>query len=199
MYVNLVLAAVFFACLAMMAQGGLWSNAISFFNAVTAALIATTLFEPLADWLQSKQPSYTYLWDILALWGVFAITLWILGPITNMLSKVKVKFRHPINLAGGLFFATWTGWVMVCFTTFSLHTAPLVRNYFDGTFQPTPTDKMFFGLAPDHHWLGFVQKESQGALSSTNVFDTRAEFILKYGERRARFEKEPAVRVGAAN
>ena len=197
MYLNMVLAAVFFACVATMSQTGLWTNAIILFNVVTAALLATTLWEPVASWLQTKEASYTYVWDFLALWGLFAASLGLLGTITNLLSRVKVKFRKPVDQAGGLFFAAWVGWVMVCFTTFSMHTAPLVRNFFDGTFQPTPTDKMFFGWGPDRQWLGFVQKESKGALSgSGGVFDPNAEFILKYGERRARFEKEPTVRVG---
>jgi hypothetical protein len=198
MYINMILTLVFFACAAMMWQGGLWSNAIIFFNAVTSALIASTLWEPVADWLQSKEPSYTYVWDFLSIWGVFTISMSILRWITDMLSSVKVKFKQPVHMAGGLFFAAWTGWVMVCFTTFSLHTAPLVRNFFDGTFQANPTDKMLYGLAPDRHWLGFVQKESIGALSGSSEFDPRAEFILKYGERRARFDKEQTVRVGGA-
>ena len=196
MYLNLILAAVFFACIATMSQTGLWTNAIVLFNVMTSALIATTLFEPVAAWLQTKEASYTYFWDFLSLWGVFAISMFALGSITNMISRVKVKFRKPVDQAGGIFFAAWVGWVMVCFTTFSMHTAPLVRSFFGGTFQPSPTDKMFFGQGPDRQWLGFVHKESQGALSGSSVFDPNAEFILKYGERRARFEKEQTARVG---
>ena len=67
---------------------------------------------------------------------------------------------------------------------------------------------MLFGFAPDHTWLGFVQKESQGALADGrrfkgpdgtmtdgNKFDPEGKFILKYSERRGRFEKEPGLTV----
>ena len=53
----------------------------------------------------------------------------------------------------------------------------------------------------DHKWLGFIQKMSLTSLSRSQVvpFDPRAEYILKYGERRARYEKEMDVLVNPAN
>ena len=39
---------IFFVCVAMMWNEGLWSNAITLVNVVVAAMIATNYFEPLA-------------------------------------------------------------------------------------------------------------------------------------------------------
>lgn len=212
MYLNLCLAAVFFTVLAMRLREGLWSNAIMFFNVMTAALLATNYFEPLADRLDRVEPTYTYLADFLALWGAFCVAIIVLRVTTDLVSRVKVRFRLPIDWAGGIFFALWTAWIMVCFTTFSLHTAPLARNSFGGAFQPEPDSQMFFGLAPDRQWLAFAHTLSldgtgpegrQGSLARSrdpsespenNVFDPKAEFILKYGASRAKFEKEPEIR-----
>ena len=207
MYINLLLLAIFVGCAASLATAGLWSNFITLVNVITAALLAVNYWEPLADWLQAKDSSYTYLFDFVALWGIFGVGMGLLRPVTDALSKVKVKFIKPVDLGVGIFLACWVGWVLVCFATMTLHTAPLSRTFLG--FQKTPETRMFFGLAPDHTWLGFVQKESQGALARNiqvkhpdgkltngNKFDPDGEFILKYGERRARFEKEPGITVG---
>ena len=52
---------------------GMWSNAVRLINIVTAGLVAMNFFEPLARWLTDWQPSYTYLWDFLSLWGLFVV------------------------------------------------------------------------------------------------------------------------------
>jgi hypothetical protein len=198
MYLTIVLLAVFFACVAMMFNEGLWNNAIAFFNVMTAALLATNYFEPLATWLDRQQPTYTYVWDFLALWAVFAAVLVVLRLATDTISHVKVRFKMPVEMIGGIFFALWIGWIMVCFTTFSLHMAPLARNSFGGAFQETPESEMFFGLAPDRKWLAFVHTMSDdGSLArgEKNVFDPQTDFILRYGARRAAFEKVEDIRV----
>lgn len=201
MYISFLLVLVFVACFAALMQNGLWGNAIALINTVTAALLASSLWEPLADKLDKWDASYTYLWDFLAIWGIFAVSLGVMRAVTDALSKVKVRFLKPIDQAGGYFFAAWVGCVMVCFTLMTMHTAPLARSFLFGSFAPTPEENMMFGLAPDHKWLGFVQKMSLTSLSRSQVvpFDPRAEFILKYGERRARYEKELDTRVNPAN
>jgi hypothetical protein len=199
----LLLLVVFVSCLAMAIREGLWSNAIMFFNVLMAAMLATNYFEPVANmfdnWLDSKEHSYRYFMDFTALWVVFAASLSLLRLATDKLSRTQVRFKLPVEWAGGIFFACWFGWMMVCFTTFTLHTAPLAQNFLYGAFQETPESTMFFGLAPDRKWLAYMHTMSidgslargrpEGADPTTNVFDPHAEFILKYGDRRARFEQ----------
>ncbi len=199
MYLTLLLFVVFIACLAMLIREGLWSNAIMFFNILLAATLATNYFEPLAgkfeSWLGTP---WRYVTDFLALWALFSGVLIILRVVTDKLSRTNVRFKLPVEWAGGIFFACWVGWLMVCFTTFTLHTAPLVRTPFDGSFQEKPDSEMFLGLAPDRKWLAFMHTMSDyGSLSKSHpegdistVFDPNAEFIVKYSDRRAQFEKE---------
>lgn len=198
MLVGLLLL-VLFICVAMLFTEGLWSNAIMFINVMTAALLTMNYWEPLASWLQLKAPSYFYYWDFLAIWAVFAAAMIVLRLITDRLSRVRMKFRKPVDMVGAVAFSLWTGWIMVSLVLFSLHTAPLARVAMGGGLQPdTP---MFFGLGPDRNWLAFVHKQSStGALrrSEPRVFDQNGAFVWKYAFRRELFEGLTADRTPEA-
>ena len=75
---TLLMLVILFACVATLYAEGMWSNAIRLINVVTAALLATNFFEPLARWLEDMGPSYTYVCDFLALWVLFGVFLLIL-------------------------------------------------------------------------------------------------------------------------
>ena len=186
----LLMFVILFACVAMCYAEGMWSNAIRLINVVTAGLLAVNFYEPLARWLDSMQPSYTYLWDYLCLWALFAVSMVIFRELTSFISQVKVRFLKLADRIGSAVLSLWIGWVMVCFTMMTLHTAPLPRNFmFDG-FQPE--QRMLMGLAPDRVWLGFVQKESMGAFcrSDERVFDPTADFMPKYATRRTQLQEQ---------
>jgi hypothetical protein len=214
MYFTLLLLVVFFAVVAMLVREGLWSNAIMFFNVMTAAMLATNYYEPLANWIERKEwgRSFTFLLDFLSLWVIFSVVLVVLRLATDKISRVKVRFKMPVEWSGGIFFALWVAWLMVCFTAFSFHTAPLARNFLFGSFQPEPTSNMFFGSAPDRQWLAWMYTMSdttedrtnggslgRGRLDSdrpgTNTFDPKTDFILRYAARRKQYEGLPDVRV----
>jgi len=198
------------ACVGFLYMEGMWSNAIRLVNVVTAALLATNYFEPLAGWLEEWKPSYTFVWDFLAVWALFAFFMIIFRVLTDFASRVKVRFLKLADRIGSGFFAFWVGWVMVCFTMFTFHLAPLAREPFGGGFQPE--ERMFLGFAPDRLWLGFVQKVSRGGYArglskeektkavygareddaaweeNLAVFDRHAELMPKYATRRAKLE-----------
>jgi len=205
----LLMFLIFVACVAVLYTEGMWGNAICLINVTTAALLATNFFEPVAAWLEGMGPTYSYVWDFLALWGLFAVFMTLLRLGTDLLSRVRVRFLKIADRIGSTFFACWVGWVMVCFTMMTLHAAPLARNFLGGAFRPE--QRMFLmGLAPDRRWLGFVQKQSRGAFcrsvgedddldvrpgwktqwteDETRTFDPRSEFMPKYATRRANLE-----------
>ncbi|HEY2893258.1 MAG TPA: CvpA family protein [Pirellulales bacterium] len=193
MYTSILLIVVFVACFTSFMNSGLWSNTITLVNVLTAGLLATNYFEPLADYFESLDSSFTYVWDFLALWILFAAAMLVLRIATDYMSPLKVKFFMPIEKVGGPFMAIWVSWIVMCFTTMTLHTAPLSRNFLGGSFQSDPDGKMLFGLGPDRVWLGWVHRESRGALSRLGQlapFDPRGEFIYRYADRRAEFEKQ---------
>ncbi len=198
------------ACVGFLFADGMWSNAVRLINVVTAALLATNFFEPTARWLESQFPSFTFAWDFLALWGLFVLFMVVFRVLTDFASRVKVRFLKIADQIGSGLFAAWIGWVMICFTMFSLHLAPLAREPFGGGFQPEK--RMILGFAPDRLWLGFVQKVSRGQFcrglsqqeakqktygvrdddaaweENLAVFDRNSELMLKYATRRAKIE-----------
>ncbi len=210
MLLIILMLVIFAACVGTLWAEGMWGNAIRLINVITAALLATSYFEPVADWIQGQGDwftSATYLWDFLALWGLFVIFMVVFRTFTDMLSRVKVRFVKVADTAGGVVFSVWIGWVMVCFTMFSLHTAPLARVCLRDNFKPENTMLM---LGPDRQWAAFVQKVSRGTFSRTAnsqelakrvydvrpgedeseakscVFDRNGKLFLTYATRRAR-------------
>jgi hypothetical protein len=197
-----IFCVIFFVCVAMMWNEGMWSNSITFVNVVFAAMLATNYYEPVADWIEGEAPSYTYMWDFLSVWLLFVFGYTILRLVTDRTSLVRVRFKMPVEHTGRILFAALTSWVFICFACMTLHMAPLARTAFRGSFQSQPDSKNLnlglISLAPDRVWLGFMQSRSQGALSTPDdtatssypqdegkrVFDPRGEFIFKYGTRR---------------
>jgi hypothetical protein len=189
---------IFGLIVAFLAPSGCWGNLIMFINVVTAALLATNFFEPVANWLSGMLPSGSYLWDLAAFWGVFAAVLMGMRLLTDLISQINVRFSKTVEMVGRYFFAAWTGWVVICMVAMSLHMAPLSREFMAGGFKAeTP---LFFGFSPDRMWLGFVQRESMNGLarggSQTHYFDPQGEFMLRYMARREYFESHPGL--GAA-
>jgi hypothetical protein len=198
-----LLFVIFAVCFGFLFTEGMWSNAIRLINVIVAALLATNYFESAASVLEDWGESFTYFWDFLALWGLFALFNACLRGATDHISKVKVRFRKITDQIGSPVFAACIGWVMVCFTAMTLHTAPLARNFMAGSFQPE--QRMFLGLVPDRKWLAFVQTMSLGTFScsptaedirkepaweedAARTFDPRGEFMPKYATRRADLE-----------
>lgn len=193
MFLTIILILVGVACFAALFMAGLWSNLLTLVNMIVAALIATNYFELLAAFFDRQESRLTYLWDFFSIWMIFIAAFSILRAATDYMSPVKVKFFVPVEKVGGLFFAVWCSWLMICFVTFTLHTAPLARNFLFDSFQPTPKDKMFFGLGPDRLWMAWVQKESKGTLSrlsGVSPFDPKYDFIVRYGNRRHEFDQQ---------
>jgi Colicin V production protein len=200
MFLSILLLLIFLAVFASLATQGLWSNTITLVNVITSALMATNYFEPVANFLDDQEPSLTYVWDLFAIWLIFGITMVVLRAATDYMSKIKVRFITPVEKAGGYLMAAWVGWIVLCFTTMTLHTAPLARNFLGGAFQKQPDSKMLFGLAPDRVWLAWVHRESQGALSRFSrvaPFDPQGDFIVRYSNRRGEFDRQLSFTKGS--
>lgn len=191
MMLTVVLLLVFVGVFASVMTQGLWSNALTLINVILAAFIATNYFEPVAGYFDNTEPSFTYVWDFLAIWLLFGVAMVVLRAATDYLSPVRVRFFMPVEKAGGIIMAIWIAWIVVCFTTATFHTAPLARNFLGGAFQKEPDSKMFFGLQPDRVWLGWMHRESQGTLSrfgGARPFDAKGDFIARYANRRSSYE-----------
>lgn len=196
MILTVLFLVIVFACVGVLYPEGLWSNAIRLVNVVVAALLAMNFFEPLANYLYEQAPTFTYFWDFLALWAIFVGSYALLRAVTNVVSRVNVRFLTWVDRVGSGLLAALIGWVMVCFTAATLHTAPLAREAFGGEMKPEA--RAASASSPEMMWLGFVQKQSKGAFGRSAspaetkaekyVFDPQGDFLPKYASRRTNLE-----------
>ncbi len=186
------LMVVIFAAVAIsLYTEGLWGNALRLINVVTAALLATNFYEPLANWLQGMNAleSYRRLLDFLCLWLLFGISMGVLRGATDFISKVKVRFLGIVDQVGSGILSCCVAAVMVSFIMMTLHTAPLAEKFMWGGFQ---TEKpMMMGLGPDTKWLGFTKTVSNGAFarSPAKPMDPN-QFVNRYNQRRIEIEAQ---------
>jgi hypothetical protein len=183
-----------FVCIAMMWTEGMWGNVITLVNVIFSVMLALNFFEPMATFMEGRIPSFTYHWDFICQWLIFAVSLAALSITTDQISTHQVRFKMPLEQAGRAIFAVATAWVLICFTTATMHTAPLGRSPFRGSFQSEPLSKNLFGLAPDRMMLGFMHSRSKGALANPTPkpFDEKGDYILKYGARRQSLQEHNA-------
>lgn len=195
MILSLVLLGIFVAVTFALWREGTWSAVIMLLDVLLAATLATAWYPAVVARLEPMFASFTYLLDFLALQGLFCLLVLAFREVTDRISRTRVKFRRPVELVGGPLVAMLTGWVMVCFTAASLHTAPVPRN----VVQPTPEARMLFGLAPDRRWLAWVRGSSiRGPFAApAAAFDPDADFVLRYADRRHALEREQQLRVRA--
>ena len=191
--VLILLLLLFLGILASLYTEGMWGNAIQLINTVTAALLATNFYEPAARWVEGWSDSlrsYTYCWDYLMLWVLFAVFLLIFRIATDKLCRVKVRFLKIADQIGSVIFACLVGWVFVAFTLFSLHyRSSLAKNFLFGAFQDD--NRMMLGLAPDRAWIQFTRSVSKRAYTRnpSQVFDPFGQFQSKYEMRRKEIEE----------
>src|SRR5688500_4218693 len=190
-----VLLLVFLATAALIWFQGTWGAALALVNLTMAMLIATNLFEPVSTMIDGVAGEFTYLIDFLVLWLIFVPTYFFLRVMTHLMSGTRVKFIVPVEMAGRTILAIWCGWLMVCFTAFSLLMAPLNSASPLGAWE-SPQASSFLGMSPERMWLSSAHSRSRGPLSrgkfsddaahpedenlNVETFDPRGEFPIKY-------------------
>jgi hypothetical protein len=183
---------------------GTWNNCVTLINMTLAMMIATNYYEPICYQLEQFDASFTYLLDFVVIWILFGVTFLLLRLITDMLSKNRVKFLMPVEMALRSLTALWGAWLLVCFVGFTLHFAPLNSESPGGALASPPSTMSPFGA-----WHSFMKNRSTYALSrghfdtmfpddsgqGVQPFDSKNHFFNKYHDRRVRYVKEEMMRV----
>ena len=133
---------------------GLWSNVITLINLFIASLLASSLFQPISQKLQSINDSYRDIFDFVAVWIVFCLTFFVLRGATDTLSKFRLKFDPLTELIGRSVVSAWIAGVFVCFAFFTMQMAPLTPAFYGSETQAT--DPAQVGTIPDKMWLAFI-------------------------------------------
>jgi hypothetical protein len=188
MILTLFLFGVFLICMAMLWTEGLWGNAITWVNLIIAAMISVSLWERVANLFDRQASSYTYLWDILAVWLVFSVTMGILRGVTGVLSKRKVRYHRLMESIGNIAMSIIVATTMTCFTAWTLHLAPLAPNPFRGADL-----RSSFAA---NTWIGAMRFSSGGTMGGGNSFPSDG-FAGTYHQRRQALAGLKGFRVGS--
>jgi hypothetical protein len=186
---------LFFAGFAMMIREGFWSNTLNVIAIMLSGLAAFGLYQPLTIMLDEKTDgSYTYLLDIVVLYGVFVISVILLKALFGVISRNKLRFRRPIDDIGGPAMAAIGGYAAAAFVMASLHAAPLWSDIFGLNYGATlgavksEVESRSSITSPDLAALRMAEKMLGPDVMGDGKFKTY-EYIFIHGDHRAKFEK----------
>lgn len=194
---------------------GLWSNIVTLINLLIAALLASSLYQPMAQALHGINESYRDLYEFIGVWAVFCLTFFILRGATDTLSAFRLKFDPLTEMIGRSILSIWIALVFICFSFFTMQLAPLTPAFYGS--EATATEASQVGTMPDKLWLAFIQSRSRGALSASQsaggglkeyrlsehpddaglnkrVFDPYGEFLFESEKRRWKISKRESLR-----
>lgn len=191
---------------------GTWNATINLINFFIATLVACSYFENLAALIDSFNGTYRMLSDFVAIWLLFVLTFVLLRTATDLLTKFQLRMNFWVDHVARVLLALWVAGGFACFSSFTLHLAPLPPHL----FEYSPNQKNF-GVGPDQMWMAFVQSRSRGALAQSKeglflpeytladhpddvklesrVFDPRATFGYRGWQRRMLISENPELRV----
>ena len=124
LYIAVLMFAVFFAGFAMTVNEGMWSNAITLFCVVLAAMIAIPGGLALAGYvLEQAKPAPENEWAFKfgCVWGVFFFAVNVLRLITDKTSKVRMKFFKPLDAGGGILLGLCVAYMLTSFSALTLY------------------------------------------------------------------------------
>jgi hypothetical protein len=142
---------------------GLWSNLITLINLFLASLLASSIYQPIANELANINDTYRPLYDFIAVWLVFVLSFMILRGVTDILSAYRLKFDPVTEMIGRSVLSVWIAGVFVCFSFFTMQMAPFPPSVY-GDAKKSQEE---LGTLPDKLWLAFIQSRSRGALSAS--------------------------------
>lgn len=189
-----ILGTIFFATFAMCIQQGLWNNTLSTINILLSGLIAFACYSPLAKLIaENGGGEYTYLLDFLCIWAVYTIAFIVLHRLlSQMLSRTRMRFKHPIDPVGGPLMAAVAGYLMTGIVAASMHAAPFDEDCFAGVF----TESGRSAANPDVMWLNLCQNALAAEnLGKSSPSFTQGGYIQDFNKQRESLEPRESLLV----
>jgi hypothetical protein len=163
---------------------GAFGAAVTCISVIVAGLLAMNFFEGAAAIGEGIMGNgdWAYRWDMIALFGLFALFTVGLKALTTRLSKRFIQMDNLTHEISRWLFGAFTGYVAMAFCLTTLHTAPFPRDMTSLGFTPERKN-LFDVVAPDRHWLGFTQFASETVFNNDRPFDgPHSDFIEGPGE-----------------
>jgi hypothetical protein len=178
----------------MTVREGIWSNTITLVSIFVSGLVAFGFYSAIVVYLDEEvtDGQHTYWLDFCVLWALFCATVVLCRSLTGVASKTRLRFKNPIDPAGGPIVGILAAWVMAAFTLATLHTSPMPKDAFSGKLVYDVGSASIL-TQPDVAWLRFVETMSTAdALGAANTGKFTAKgFVTIYGDHRDKFDKAP--------
>lgn len=210
--IDLILIAVLAGVTWCVASEGAWGSAMTLFSVIVSGLLAMSLFEWTAGFLQGTLAGsyeWQHRWDIIALVGLFAAGVFGLRTAGERLMPVDIEVHGMVFDIARWACGFFSGYVTMALLMTALHTAPLPREFLGFTPEPERRSGPLGGLAPDFQWLGFTQYVTEkafrkssgngpiwdgpmfavapGASGEPGTVKTWPSFPIRYASRRAQY------------
>lgn len=191
---------------------GTWNCFLNLVNFYLAAMVASSFFEPLADWFESLNPSYTYVVDFVAVWALFAATFIGLRIVTDILTRYQLRMNQWLDYGLRTLLSGLLAYSFVSFMFFTWHVAPLPPH----ELRSDPQNS-HIGIGPENMWLALIEYASRGSLSESKktlfladyeyvgpgddaelnarIFYPTTNFVTKYARRRQDLSQFQTLRV----
>lgn len=180
----------------MMVREGIWSNTITLVNIFISGLVAFGFYSLIVIYFDEEltDGQHTYWLDFCVLWALFCVAMIICRALTAAASKTRLRFKNPIDPAGGPAVGIFAAWVLATFTLATLHMSPMPKDAFNGKLV-YDVDSASIITQPDVAWLRFVETMSTpDALGGANFDRFSAKgFVRIYGDHRDQFNKAPTL------
>jgi uncharacterized membrane protein required for colicin V production len=203
MFFYIIYGIIVFAGLAMMVREGVWSNTLTLINIIISGLVAFGFYSPLVVYLDESvtDGQHTYWLDFAIIWALFTVTMIILRSLTATASKIRLRFKYPIDDVGGPIIGFVAAWVLAAFTLATLHTSPMPKNAFGGKLVDSKeVDSASFMMAPDAAWIRFfvnMTGKTSFGFTDTNKADWQkkgaAAWVQEYSNHREEFDKSDGL------
>jgi len=155
---------------------GLWSGVVTLINLFIAAMLASSLYQPMSGKLSDINPTYEALFDFIGVWAVFCLAFFVLRGATDSLSRFRLKFDPLTEIIGRSIVSAWIAGVFICFESRSRGALAASKSAGGGLSEYKLSDH------PDD------------AGSNKRVFDPYGEFLFEMEERRWELSKKERLR-----
>jgi uncharacterized membrane protein required for colicin V production len=190
-------------------RNGLFSSVAMLIKVFVAGMVAFGFWEPIAAKLEPTLVGSAIAGseDLIALVGLFSVTLLILRIATNYLSQELIDEHGWLQFFGGAGVGLITGYFLAGFLVCAVQTLPIEEKFLG--FQPPAENESSMRqiFPPDRVWLAMMRHGSaypfrwqlqpnpkdESALESYIIFDRDATFELRYQRFRRGIDGKPPM------
>ena len=163
LYLTVMLVFLGFAAIAMTVNEGLWNNTIALFNVMLGGLLGIFAGVPLGNLILAQAgggPTSAWYYIFATVWGVFAVSVFLMGFAAKAASGVKMRFLPMLDNIAGPLMGILVALMLTSFAAFTLERVPIKANEWQlSTAADWQISALQYARAP---FRGVVKSFAQG-------------------------------------